>query len=318
MSDTAPLRSIREALARLPHVRRHADRPLRAERLAGMTNRTYRLQLDGRMLFLRIPGNGAGALVDRESERHNLAQAIACGIAPEILDFDVEHGLLLAPYRERALTLTPALLQARPALCRDVAHTLRRLHESDIAFRGRLDPFASLRRYEARLRALGGRLPPLAAELEGALLPLEAALAKLAPPLRPCHNDPVCENFLLEDGRIWLVDFEYSGMNDPLWDVADLIVEADLGQDLQEKLLEAYFGRTPDPCERARLTAYMLLCDLLWGVWAFLELAAEAVCAVDLRSYGLRRLARAAERLRAPATARVLAPLLQSGELRAR
>ena len=72
-----------------------------------------------------------------------------------------------------------------------------------------------------------------------------AALDAHPAALAPCHCDPLCENFLDTGERMWIVDWEYSGMNDPLWDLGDLSVEGEFGPEEDEELLAAYFGGAP-------------------------------------------------------------------------
>src|SRR5690606_29717818 len=93
------------------------------------------------------------------------------------------------------------------------------------------------------------------------------ALSRHSLPLAPCHCDPLCENFLDTGERMWIVDWEYSGMNDPMWDLGDLAVEGGFDEALEEEMLHAYFGRAATAAERGRVTIYKAMCDLLWTLW---------------------------------------------------
>ena len=88
--------------------------------------------------------------------------------------------------------------------------------------------------------------------------------------LAPCHNDPLAENFLDARGRMYLVDWEYAGMNDPMWDLGDLSVEAGFGPEQDEALLRAYFEGAPPAEQRGRMVLAKGLCDLVWTLWGLL------------------------------------------------
>lgn len=298
-------RAIEQALRTLPPFRALRGAPARRRRLPGITNSTWRLDWAGRSYFLRIPGDGTDAIVDRRREGHNLRAALAAGLTPQVLWHDARTGHLVAPYREGWRTLSPALVGREPAQLDRMAGLLRRLHDSGIDFVGRFDPFEELERY----RALARRRPiGLPAGTDGPIAVARRArrvMIRTQPALRPCHNDPVCENFLDDGRRLWLIDFEYAGFNDPLWDLADLAVEAGLGRDLRCRLLRAYFGRPPRPIELARFCVWMAVSDLLWGVWAFARGRADDP-AGELSDYGRARLARARRALAGPGFARAV------------
>jgi thiamine kinase-like enzyme len=100
---------------------------------------------------------------------------------------------------------------------------------------------------------------------------IRAALARHPVPLVPCHCDPLCENFIDDGQRMWIVDWEYSGMNDPMWDLGDLSVEGGFDAAQDEALLAAYFGGAPTAFDHARMVIYKAMCDLLWTLWGLIQ-----------------------------------------------
>ena len=90
---------------------------------------------------------------------------------------------------------------------------------------------------------------------------------------------------------MWIVDWEYSGMNDPMWDLGDLSVEGKFGEEQEEEMLRAYFSGEPRPAERGRVVIYKAMCDLLWTLWGLIQLANENP-AEDFRAYADGRFAR--------------------------
>jgi thiamine kinase-like enzyme len=101
--------------------------------------------------------------------------------------------------------------------------------------------------------------------------PVRAALDRNPAQLAPCHCDPLCENFLDTGERMWIVDWEYSGMNDPLWDLGDLSVEAGFSAEQDRELMWAYYDGDPGQAAIGRMVVYKALCDLLWTLWGLIQ-----------------------------------------------
>lgn len=239
------------------------------ERLGGLTNRVYRVEAGGEVLVLRIPGEGTEAYIDRAVEAVNARAAAVAGVSPEVLHVDAARGLMLTRH-VAGRTMTPAAFRERGAPARAAA-ALGRLHRSGVAFDFRFELFAMIEGYLAVLADLGAVLPEgyHAAVAEAGAV--RAALDAHPVALAPCHCDPLCENFLDTGTRMWIVDWEYSGMNDPLWDLGDLSVEGEFGPDEDEELLAAYFGGPPTAAARGRVVAYKAMCDLLWTLWGLIQ-----------------------------------------------
>jgi thiamine kinase-like enzyme len=137
---------------------------------------------------------------------------------------------------------------------------------------------------------------------------VRAALAAAPVPRVPCHCDPLCENFLDTGTRMWIVDWEYSGMNDPMWDLGDLSVEGAFDPDQEGAMLHAYFGGPPPARDRARMTMHKAMCDLLWTLWGLIQLANDNP-ADDFRTYADTRFARCKRLMASEDFARQLAVL---------
>jgi thiamine kinase-like enzyme len=110
--------------------------------------------------------------------------------------------------------------------------------------------------------------------------------------LAPCHCDPLCENFLDQrQSRMWIVDWEYAGMNDPMWDLGDLSVEGQFTADQDEEMIRGYFGGEPSASERGRIVIYKAMCDLLWTLWGLIQ-HANRNPADDFWAYAVNRFSR--------------------------
>jgi thiamine kinase-like enzyme len=259
------------------------------ERLGGLTNRVYRVEAGGEMLVLRIPGEGTEAYIDRQVEAVNARAAAAAGVSPEVLHVDPARGLMLTRH-VAGRTMTPALFR-QPGAPGRAASAFRQLHRSGARFAFRFELFAMIEEYLGVLAALNATLPEgyhaAVAEAGAVRAALDAHPAELA----PCHCDPLCENFLDTGERMWIVDWEYSGMNDPLWDLGDLSVEGEFGAEQDEQLLAGYFGGAPTAQERGRMVAYKAMCDLLWTLWGLIQ-HAHGNPAEDFWAYATNRLER--------------------------
>jgi thiamine kinase-like enzyme len=89
--------------------------------------------------------------------------------------------------------------------------------------------------------------------------------------LVPSHCDPLCENFLDTGERMYVIDYEYSGNNDPMWDLGDLSVEGGFTAAQDAALLRGYFGTEPPAEQMGRMVLYKALCDLLWTLWGVIQ-----------------------------------------------
>lgn len=277
------------ALHGIPAFAAQAD-AVEVEPLGGLTNRVYRVTGGAASLVLRLPGAGTETYIDRAVEAHNAVAAARAGVTPEVLFVDPASGVLATRWVE-GVTMTPALFGSRPGAPARAAAAFRALHRSGETFRFRFELFAMIDDYLGVLNRLGATLPE---GYHGAVAEAEAvrtALAAHPAPLAPCHCDPLCENFIDTGARMWLVDWEYSGMNDPLWDLGDLSVEAGFSAAQDRELIEAYCAGAPSAATTGRVVVYKAMCDLLWTLWGLIQHAHQNP-ADDFWAYACGRLAR--------------------------
>jgi len=271
-------------------------------RLGGLTNRVFQCGA----VVLRLPGEGTGSYIDRSAEAVAARAAAAAGVAPAVLAVDPASGVMITRFLEATTTMTPKTLRARPGAVVRAGRALGRLHRSGAQFASRFELFAMIERYLGLLAGQDVQLPPGYHAVLAAAKAVREVLEAHPAALAPCHCDPLCENFLDTGTRMWLVDWEYSGMNDPLWDLGDLSVEGGFDAAQDEALLIAYFGGPPPEPARARMVIYKAMCDLLWTLWGLVQLAA-ANPADDFRTYADTRFARCRTLMAAPEFARHLA-----------
>lgn len=233
--------------------------------LPSFTNRIYRLERAGEVVTLRLPGHGTERYIDRVSEAANARAAAAVGLGAEIVFADPASGVMVTRFIDGAVPLSPAALKEAESL-RATVGLLQRLHGSGLPFQGRMNLYPKLDEY----LALAPDPSLLALRREGERL--RAILEPGWGPPRPCHIDPAPHNFIVSKGRHYLLDWEYSALCEPLWDLAGLSIEGEFEPAQDAATLHAYFGAAGEPWS-SRLHLYKIMLRLLAASWGAVQLA---------------------------------------------
>lgn len=300
---------VQTVLARVPFFGDARSGIVGVERLSGaLTNQSYKVTTDGGVYVLRLAGEGTCEYVDRTAEGHNARLAAATGVNADVLYFDTKAGTMLTRFVEGVSLEEESLHQDPRALARATL-ALRRVHRLGRVFRFRFDVFARVSRYLDLLFELGVPPPEDYYELERETEMIRLAIEASPGPLAPCHNDPWPGNLLDTGKRVYIIDWEYSGMNDPVWDLADLSVEARLEPEQDRMMLEVYCGGPPPATLYSRLALYKAMSDLHWALWGFVQ-HANGNPAEDFWAYALGRLERCKRRVSSADFGRHLGVLL--------
>jgi len=267
-------------------------------RLAGMTNLVFKVDTNrGRFLF-RTPGAGTETYINRNVEAVNARAAAAAGVSPEVFHFG-EDGVMVARFLDDAVTMSPTLFRERPGAVERAANAFRQLHDKAPEFAFRFELFKMIDDYLAVVDRLRAPLPQGYHALVVEATVVRHALAQHPVALKPCHCDPLCENFLDTGTRMWIVDWEYSGMNDSMWDLGDLSVEGGFDAAQDRRLIDTYFGRPASGFDFGRMVIYKAMCDLLWTLWGLIQHANKNP-AEDFWAYALNRFERCKRLMRSP------------------
>ncbi|MDF1609253.1 phosphotransferase family protein [Hoeflea sp. YIM 152468] len=257
------------------------------ERLGGLTNLVFRVG----DACVRLPGAGTEEYINRAHEAVAARAAADAGVSPEVIHADPETGIMATRFVEGATTMTPDAFRADIGAVRRAGEAFRQLHTSGAQFPFTFELFAMIDEYLAILSTREVALPEGYHDVVSEAQTVRAALARNPVDLVACHCDPLCENFIDTGERIFIVDWEYSGMNDPMWDLGDLSVEGEFDARQDQALLQAYCGGTPNSADQARMIIYKAMCDLLWTLWGLIQLA-NGNPAEDFRAYADGRFAR--------------------------
>lgn len=265
------------------------------ERIGGLTNKNYKLLMGDEVLVLRLPGRGTGRFINRSHERANHFAAAQAGFTPPVLYFNQFTGVKVSTFLHDATVLSPPTASL-PENYLQVARLLRDFHDTPVRFANTFNGFAMTRVYE---RVARSRFEPFYTgfkDLQSRFRSLEAILKSMAVPVRACHNDLVPENILAVDGRMQLIDWEYSGMNDPAWDIASFLLESEFGPEDVKAFLAAYLPSAADSVEfMFRVQVYEAVQDYLWSLWSLMQCSSHRNSDRGLyyRRYGEQRFARA-------------------------
>lgn len=247
---------------------------------AGLTNANWKVTVDGTPHFVRIPGAATDLLaVDRANERHNTRAAATAGVGPPVLHELPEWDVFVLAWVD-ARTMSIETLGA-PGIPTRVAGALRQLHAGP-RFRDDFDMFRTTERY---LRVVDERsiaIPNGYRDRLDQLPRIEAALSVHPLPTVPCHNDLLAENYLDDGERLWLVDYEYSGNNDPTFELGNTCQEQGWDEARIRELCGAYFGEATDAL-LARMRLQMIMSDVGWTLWAAIQ---AAISTIDYDFFG--------------------------------
>jgi thiamine kinase-like enzyme len=240
-------------------------------RLGGLTNLVFFVNLNGEQYVLRIPGKGTEEYINRKNEAHAAREAAKAKVSPDVVHFDEMTGVMVTRFVDHGVTMSPENFKAREGSPKRAGEAFKKLHTSGAMFKFRFELFAMIDEYLKILATKDIELPEGYGQVVKEAESVRQALNAHTLPLAACHCDPLCENFLDTGKRMWIVDWEYSGMNDPLWDLGDLAVEGQFTKAQEEEMIAAYFEGEPMASERGRFVIYKAMCDLLWTLWGLIQ-----------------------------------------------
>lgn len=258
-------------------------------RMGGMTNLNYLATINDEKYIVRIPGNGTDSFINRKEEKANLELGSALGINPALLYFDVETGMKITKKIPHAKPLTVEAAKQQKTMGK-VAGIFRTLHQSDMQMANRFELFELMDRYEHLALKSKANFFPGFDEVKLEVMALIGDYQKMVVEYRPSHIDPACGNFIFgEAEKLYLIDWEYSGMFDPLWDLAAHCLEARFSQEEEQCFLGAYFQRNMTESEVVRIRMHQIFQDYLWTLWTLFKEAKGD----EFDGYGEKRFNRA-------------------------
>ena len=271
--------ALEQAIARVPQWAGATD--LKTSSLGGgITNRNYKIEVGGEAFVLRIAGADTDLLgIDRKNEHAANAAAGELGIAPEVVYFIEPEGYLVT----RFITGRPFPVEeiSRPENIRRVIETIKRIHNMD-PIPGTFSPFRVVEDYTEVARRYSVAFPQNFDWLIEHMRQVEAAFLKDSSTPRPCHNDLLNENFL-NDGQVRILDWEYAGMGDVFFDLANFSVNHSFSDEQDRWLLESYFDEVTT-ARWARLKLMKIMSDFRESMWGMVQIGISQLD-FDFREY---------------------------------
>jgi thiamine kinase-like enzyme len=266
----------------------------------GITNRNFKALVDGEAFVLRIGGKDTELLgIDRAVEHAASVVAAEAGVGPEVVTFLEPEGYLVTRFIEG--TPVPPDEMRRPENVHRAAAALRRIHDGP-PIPGRFDPFRVVEAYRSTAEEHGVRVPDAYEWAKEHADAIEQT--RRAEPERPCHNDLLNANFLDEGGRLRIVDWEYAGMGDRFFDLANFSINHEFRDEENEELLRAYFGET-SPSGRASLALMRFMSDFREAMWGVVQQGISELD-FDFEGYADEHFSRLERTAREPEFARAL------------
>jgi thiamine kinase-like enzyme len=295
---------VEDVLAAVPELREAtAVEPL----TGGLTNTNWKVTSPAGRYVVRISGKDTGLLaIDRQNEVHNTIAAAETGVGPPFVAALPEHDALVLGFLDGEVMDAGKL--RRGDRLEAIADACRRLHAGRRFLRD-FDMFAIQRGYLEIVRARGFRLPARYEEFEPQVRELERAMRLHAEPMVPCNNDLLAENFIDVGGEMRLIDYEYSGNNEPSFELGNVWSESNLSLDQLEQLVAGYYGQ-PLRNKVARARIWGLMSKYGWTLWGSIQ---EGVSDLDFDFWGwaMEKYERAVEEFDSPRFGQLLADVVR-------
>ena len=261
----------------------------------GITNHNVKVEVGGDAYVLRIAGKDTEMLgIDRAVEHDAALAAAAVGVGPEVVAFIEPEGYLVTRFIEGSIV--PLERMREPEWIRRAAHAFRAVHRGP-SLPARFISFRVVEDYRTTAFAHGAEVPPSYVWARQVARRVERARGAVAE--RPCHNDLLNANFIDDGERLRIVDWEYAGMGDVFFDLANFAANNELDPDARHALLEAYAGAVEPESERA-LELMLFMSDFREAMWGVVQSAVSEL-EFDFRSYAAEHFERMEATANSPA-----------------
>jgi thiamine kinase-like enzyme len=246
----------------------------------GLTNSNYKVLVDGEPYFVRVPGKSTELLaVDRNNEHQNTSAAAEAGVAPRVLYYLPDFCVMILEFID-GTTMSKDLLNA-PGMPTRMAGSIKRLHAGP-RFLMDFNMFRLTEYYLSVCRDREIRIPAGYLDRMDIVRQIEKAMSVNPLPTVPCNNDLLAENYIDDGKQLWLIDYEYSGNNDPTFELGNTCQEMQFTDEQMNEMCEAYFGSASSG-KIARMKLNMIMSDVGWGLWAAIQ---ESISTIEFDFWG--------------------------------
>lgn len=259
----------------------------------GLTNSNFRVDVDGTPYFVRVPGESTELLaIDRANEHHNARAAAEANVAPKVLYHLPEYNVMVLEFLE-GKTMSKESLSADGMPTR-MAKVIKKLHGGP-RFLADFNMFRLTEYYLKTCADRDIRIPDGYGERVATVARIEQAMSARPLATVPCNNDLLAENYIDDGKHLWLIDYEYSGNNDPTFELGNTCQEMQFDESRIREVCAAYFGEA-SPAMIARMKLNMIMSDVGWGLWAAIQANISKID-FDFWGWAMERWGRAAEKM---------------------
>lgn len=251
----------------------------------GLTNKNYKVSTENNEYILRIPGNGTEKMINRKIEKENTVLVNELNIDAKLLYFDEDSGIKISEFIKEAKALDKNKCSYKINM-KKITNIFKILHKSNKLMKNEFNIINKIQEYETLLSECNGEFFEDYYFYREQIFKLEEVMCNLGKEITSCHNDSLAENFILDKNeKLYLIDWEYSGLNDYTWDLASCILENEFSKYEEELFLNYYFEGNVEEKIMIKVLINKIYQDFLWSIWALVK----SYNGDDLMEYGLNR-----------------------------
>ena len=259
----------------------------------GLTNSNFKVEVNGAPFFIRVPGESTELLaIDRGNEYYNSKAAADTGVGPRVQYYIPEYQVMVLEFlKGRTMSKDTLNATGMPA---KVAQVIKRLHGGP-RFLIDFNMFRLTEYYLAICKERSIRIPEGYADRMPIVKRIEQAMAVLPLPTVPCNNDLLAENYMDDGQSLRIIDYEYSGNNDPCFELGNTCQEQQYDDARIVEVCAAYFSKA-SANKISRMKLNMVMSDVGWGLWAAIQAKISKI-EFDFWGWAIERWSRAEEKM---------------------
>jgi thiamine kinase-like enzyme len=259
----------------------------------GLTNSNFKVEVDGNPYFVRLPGESTELLaINRENEYHNSKAAFEAGVGPKVLYHLPEYSVMVLEFLNGRTMSKDSLNEA--GMPTRMAQAIKKLNQGP-RFLLDFNMFRLTEYYLSLCKERAIKIPDGYSERMSTIAQIEKAMSINPLTTVPCNNDLLAENYIDDGNKLWLIDYEYSGNNDPTFELGNTCQEMQFNDAQISEVCAAYFGEaTADKIARMKLN--MIMSDAGWGLWAAIQ-AKISTIDFDFWDWAIERWGRAEKKM---------------------
>lgn len=259
----------------------------------GLTNSNFKVEVDETLYFVRVPGESTELLaINRDNEYYNSKAAFEAGVGPQVLYYLPEYSVMVLEFLN-GRTMSKDLLNETGMPTR-MAQAIKKLNQGPRFLRD-FNMFRLTEYYLGLCKERAIKIPDGYLDRIPTIGRIEKAMEVNPLATVPCNNDLLAENYIDDGRQLWLIDYEYSGNNDPTFELGNTCQEMQFNDSQIAEVCAAYFGEASAD-KIARMKLNMIMSDVGWGLWAAIQAKISAID-FDFWGWAIERWGRAEEKM---------------------